>query len=68
MTHQRTVRTINILLLVLVYTFILAGAYLYADHEQGPGCTTDSDCGCLDDCLEPLIQDEAQTAQSQERN
>lgn len=49
---------VNIIMLILVYLFILAGAYVYADHDQGPGCTTDSDCGCIDDCLEPMKGDE----------
>lgn len=44
---------VTLTMLILVYLFILTGAYLY-DHEQGPGCTTDSDCGCIDDCLEPM--------------
>ncbi len=29
---------------------------------------TDTGVGCLDDCFEPAIQDEAQTVVSQERN
>lgn len=56
---------INLIILAVIYLFILAGAYVYADHEHA--CTTDSDCGCQDDCLEPM-PDEADTTTSKERN
>ena len=48
-----------------VYLLLLACAY-YAGATMEDW--TDTGVGCLDDCLDPMIQDEAQTIISQRRN
>ncbi len=42
-----------------VYVSCLTIAYYVPDlEESGSECTTDTSCGCTDDCLDPLPESE----------
>lgn len=52
---------------VWLIAFILSLAILALANRDCQDDFTDTGVGCIDDCLEPEIQDEAQTATSQQK-
>lgn len=52
-------------LALLVFLSVMMSAWSHTWEEKD---WSDTGVGCTDDCLEPAIQDEAQTVQSQGRN